>query len=709
MKGAVRLLRFACALFVVMGAGWLLVVHAAKPVSQGFPTDWTHRHVIFSRPASAEQAQRIALDTRYWQQWYRRQAPRTFAIPPDEERSASLRFHILTGKNQGLWSEDMGATATVGAANYPAKYSFQVTVASCSDYVVYNTGETGATNQASVIAYTNLYSGCSGGGSVPTVYWAYNTGGQVLTSPAISGDGSQVALVQTNGTVASLVLIKFAASGGTAGAPAAISTATNANYRSCTAPCMTTLPLENSSSVQINDTTSSVFPDYTHDVIYVGGASGWLLKFSGVFRETPAEVTTGGFPVQVNTATPTALTSPIYDFQSGNIFVSDSGGYLYEVSSTGGVTASAKLDHGAGIVAAPIVDSTAELVYAFSSNDASTNCGGGACAGVYTFKVAGFPGTPTESALGTASVAGGNPLYEADFDSTYQNSTDGTGNMYVCGGTGEDPILYRVALADQVVGTINAMATLTPAADAEPCSPVTDVYNPNAAIVDAPAGTSAPEEWAFFGVKLHGRPSNCSATTGCAISFVNMPWNASTAYSIGQEILVRRTANGNLYINVAIKSGTSGTLTPTWPAPLDTQTTDGSVTWLNQGVATATAVAGWANGHRYTAPTRILDSNGNVEIATVTGTSGGTEPTWPKTAGAITTGDGGVSWINAGVWPVASLASAGGVSGMIYDNLVSSSTETGASQIYFSTLGSQTCGTSGTGGCAIQASQSALQ
>jgi len=67
-----------------------------------------------------------------------------------------------------------------------------------------------------------------------------------------------------------------------------------------------------------------------------------------------------------------------------------------------------------------------------------------------------------------------------------------------------------------------------------------------------------------------------------------------------------------------------------------------------------------------------------------------------------------VTWVNAGVLPSAALESAGGTSGFILDNTVE--TLPGASQVYFSTLSNQTCTTSGgTGGCAVQASQSALK
>jgi hypothetical protein len=44
----------------------------------------------------------------------------------------------------------------------------------------------------------------------------------------------------------------------------------------------------------------------------------------------------------------------------------------------------------------------------------------------------------------------------------------------------------------------------------------------------------------------------------------------------------------------------------------------------------------------------------------------------------------------------------------VIDNTVTPGT-LDTSQVYFSTLSNQVCGTSGTGGCAIQASQSALQ
>jgi hypothetical protein len=73
-------------------------------------------------------------------------------------------------------------------------------------------------------------------------------------------------------------------------------------------------------------------------------------------------------------------------------------------------------------------------------------------------------------------------------------------------------------------------------------------------------------------------------------------------------------------------------------------------------------------------------------------------------------GTGFLKWLNLGANPTAPMATAGGASGIIMDNVLNSITLTGTSQVYFSTLGPQACPTSGgTGSCAIQASQTDLK
>src|SRR5271168_91418 len=107
--------------------------------------DWTYHHVIFSKPATAEQARGLEQDPRYWQQ-IRRQSPSAPETDTQSVLAPELQVHSHgSSNNAGLWQENLGTGATMGALNYPAKYSLTTTTASCtSDFVVYPTGLAGA-------------------------------------------------------------------------------------------------------------------------------------------------------------------------------------------------------------------------------------------------------------------------------------------------------------------------------------------------------------------------------------------------------------------------------------------------------------------------------------------------------------------------------------------------------------------------------------
>ncbi len=663
---------------------------------QGQPTDWSHRHVIFSQPSTDAQAAAVMHDPRYWQQWNR--AHFVKALNAGEVSLTSSSLFVSAGASHADWSQNLGSGANAGPGVFPAKYSFQVTTATCAsgtkpDYTVFSTGLLGTSGQASIVAFDNLYSGCTG--IVPTVYWAFNTAGQVLTSPTISGDGTQVAFVQTAGGIASLVLLKWA-SGGTVGSPVTLAGVSNGAYRACTAPCMTTITLRNSSNVATDDTTSSVFPDYTNDVIWVGGAVGWLQKFTGVFRGTPTRVTSGGFPVQVNPGNPAALSNPVHDSASSNVFVGDYGGFLYRVSSTGVVTASGKVDFGAGLVAGPIVDSTAGKVYVFSSSDGTTNCPGTTpCSAVYLFGTGFLAGNTGTKAVVGASVSfppNPSPLFEAGFDSKYLASANATGNIYVCGNTGGPPILYQIPINAGTMGTVVAGPVLSNATTG--CSPVTDISNPNA--------TGGTTEWIFASAQASGLGNSC-ASGGCVMNFENTPWLPSHGYTVGQQVL-----DTHFQVQTCRTAGTSRATTPAWSTTVGASTADNTVRWVNQGPQAA-AHGTWLASHAYALATSIIDSNGNIQVVTTAGTSkAGAHPAWATTINTLTA-DNTVRWRNTGLPATASLAAAGGTGGIIIDNIVGSGTLAGASQVYFSTQSNQVCGSTGTGGCAVQASQSALQ
>jgi hypothetical protein len=895
---AARFFRLGVGFVGLLALGCVLTVSAAKPSRGGIPlpTDWSHSHLVFSQPRSVEQAMRLQEDPRFGQQLYRRALP--LMLPPDQKEMGGigspqqphLRFPVRFRppvRSTGLWSQSLGASAGVGAVNFPAKFSFNSGVANCgSDYVVYSTGLTGTSSQASLIAYNNLYSGCEGinlgtasnfavlgastvtnagntvvtGGDIgvspgtaltnfppgiltppateqlatptasqaqadastafthynglagatligpsldaqtfmpglyqaaatltldagqtvtlsgsgtyvfqigsgfnvsgtvlltngatagnvlwvvgssatlsgtssvsgtilaltsisladgdsltgraialngavtlsdnaittvdtlPSVYWAYNTGGQILTSPVLSLDGTQLAFAQSVGGIGSLVLLKWAASTGeTVANPGAPTTVLPAGYSTCTLPCMTTIALAGG-AVPNDDRTSSVYYDYGSDTAWVGDSRNYLHRFSPVFAGTPTEVG-APWPVQLQPADNTALASPVYDSFTGTVFVGDAGGYFYEVSAAGGaVTKSSQLDHGAGIVSGPLVDSTAGLAYVFSSKDGSGN------AAVYRFAAGFGGGSPGAEVAVGVSAATPNSLYEGELDSAYENSTNSSGNLYVCGNTGGAPTLYQVHIgAGGVLGSAVAGPAL--ATGTTGCSPVTDFLNPNA--------TGGATEFIFASAQTDGVATPC-ASGGCIMNFKSTPWLASTAYTLGQEVV-----DSHFQVQMVMKPGTSGGSAPSWSVIVGGTTDDGAgLKWLNLGVATAATPAAWTANNLYDVGNFIEDSNQNIEVVTgTTGSdrSGTSAPTWKTSVGQATT-DNEVTWTNAGP-ATGALATAGGTSGVIIDNIV----ETGVSgsQIYFSTQGNQaTCGTATSVGCAVQASQSALQ
>jgi hypothetical protein len=710
---ASRNVRFCFGLLALVTSGLVLAGQAAKPVKvvRSVPTDWSHRHLIFSHPSATERGGRVAEDPRYWQQLdrgrLRMMMPAGLAERVASGSSAAGSAARPINRRRRLhrdWSVDLGSGGSVGGSTYPAKFAFHSNVASCSDFVAFSTGLQGAVNQASIVAFNKLYvGGCSG---APSVLWAYNTSRivpptptKILTSPALSRDGSQLAFVQTDGPAAQLVLLKWAASTiESVTLPGIPTLVPLAGYRLCVAPCMTTIDLG------ADDRTSSVFVNYSADTAWVGDSGGLLHQFSGVFLGTPAEVG-GAFPVHVSTG---ALGSPVFDNGSQQVFAAGvADGVLYRVDPVAGTkTASGQLDFSGSLVAGPIVDSSLGTVYVSASSDGTTNCAVGTapCSAVYQLLTA-FSGGTTGSEVAVGTGGATNPMYDGFFDSAYLKSVDGTGNFYVCGNTGAQPTVYQVPINADVFGTPTTVSVLTRTQN-QPCSPLIDVNNPNT--------IGGASERVFVSTAGNAWPNACTGG-GCVISFVVTQWQPSTAYTVGQEILVSSPDNPNvLFTYVVTDAGTSGPTTPHWLAIPDRTVFDpdfSGVFWLNQGRIDDTPYQDWLASHPYNVVgQRIIDTNGNAQLVHTAGTSGSpTHPVWGTVPGTITAdGTDTLTWRCAGPVPTNALAASGGTSGIIIDNVVGSGTLAGASQIYFSTLDDQACD-DGTGSCAVQASQPGLQ
>ena len=528
--------------------------HTQDAAQSGVADDWSHHHAVFSTPSKEIDALRgghyydwynVVNNPRYLSQQQKRKSPivRPTLVPP---------LHRLPIENGGRgdgvadpfsrrppikprapsihkdWSMSDGASS-IAANAFPAKYSFSTTTASCNDYIVYPTGS--APSSATMIAYSNIYTGTCAG-TVPTIAWAYNTGGTSTLSPVLSPDGTQVAYIQTSSNIASLVILKpLLSSGGTVASPAAATLQSNANYRACTAPCYTTITL----SGNPNDTNSSPFyVYYSTDTMYVGDDSGKVHKFTGVFSGTPAEASTGGWPVTASTATSTILTSPVYDSGASQLlFVGDGSGYLHSITTTGATTQTVLTSNRmvcgtAGMVDPPIIDSTTENVYVFVGDGCDVTPGnsyvnrfaaGTSINGTYGQNYASFGNASTNT---TATIA-----RTGSFDNTYYAGTGTTGNLYAC----VNGVLFQIPMSglsgttNQTAGKYNTMVSTV--SGASTCSPVTEFYN----------GT---QDWLFMSVIANGNKTGC---TGACLYNFNVQGAGTT---------------GNVTDGIAAAGGTSG-------------------------------------------------------------------------------------------------------------------------------------------------------
>jgi len=487
---------------------------------KGVPTDWGHRHVIFSNPGTEAEAikagthdrwLKIVNDPRYVIQQLQRQQPgqgpaaaQVAGLSPAAPPAAGGDTPDKKRKHRD-WSMDLGPGSML-ANTFPAKWSFGTTTANCaSDFVVFPTGSNGSPTQATIVAYNNLYAGC--GGTVPSVYWQYNANsiGSDL-SPVLSADGTQVAFMSHNlgggsivpdtGGSDALVILKWAANSSLV----SLSPVSAASYRNCTAPCMTTLATEGL------DGNSSPFYDYVNDAIYVGNSSGALYKLTGVFNGTPAAASSP-WPV---TVAGSGLSSPVLDAVSGLVMVGSLNGHFYSVNSSTGAVAgtSSQLDALNGIYDAPLVDSSAAMVYAFAGYDGNSGCSDGlghtGCSGVFQFPVGFSSGAGTETQVGLGYL----PLFSGAFDNAYytSNSSSPTGNLYVCGqtDTNAQQTLNQIPIAANVMGAQTAGSYLV--GNGADCSPVTEFYN-----------TSVSTDYLFL--SSEAAYQGCTQNAGCLFGF----------------------------------------------------------------------------------------------------------------------------------------------------------------------------------------------
>jgi len=475
-------------------------------------TDWSTRHVVFAKPRTEADAARLEHNTRYKMQVYRRNASafRKLADALVDNSNLLDRFTNRTldpnprptkaDPVQRDWSvflngnvTDQTPTPTVGASQFPAKYTFNINAApDCvNDFVVYNT------NTLMLVAFNNLYTNPQGTGfcpgTGPKVYWAFDVapyGGVTSTSPVLSLDGKQVAFVESAATGSVLHILKWRAGTGTIAAPASPSQSTGApsDWAACPGSygCLWSIPFTQdyighrgtnpdvatnsvgakgrprpnnyTTRATATDSNSAPYYDYDTDILFVGTDSANIHEFTNVFqRFSNAQPTenTATWPVYMNSTANPALTGPIEDSYSGRIFVADADGFLRYVETSnanapndncyvGGLAgpypclSNNNFQSGNAIPDPPIVDSSLGTVMIFQGIDPfsqsayAAQAPSNSCAcGESEFN----PGPFNFADFGPVN-GDGIPLHSGDFDNSYYES-DGTpggvtGFMYVC-------------------------------------------------------------------------------------------------------------------------------------------------------------------------------------------------------------------------------------------------------------------------------------
>lgn len=474
--------------------------------------------MIFSQPESPERRAEVQADIRYQQQIYR-----NLVRQPDQHRESVIRRpRPLIGRTD--WSESLATSAFnfTTAVTYPAKYSFNAlnTTPDCAnDYIVF-TLPTGAAAQANIVAFNNLYVDNSGTGAcpgtAPGVLFAYNASrgaGSLNPSPSLSRDGTGIAFIEGSAP-AQFHVLKWKAGNvpATFGAPWNRSILPDCASNGAVAPCEYSVVYSTSAA-----TISSPYVDYGTDTAYVTDDAGLVAAISPVFGGGAPKVT---FSLTVPGTT--TMTPPVYDSNSGNVFVADAKGFLYYIRTNAGSSGSCAsgnppclgattltASNGTPISDAPLVDSSNNLVFVFTNS-----VPGGSNSGVVQTDT-----TLSAQNVAFAGPAGANPVHAGAFNNAYY-SNPVNGLLYVCGTNANNiPQLYAISFAATGMNTgakvtrllrMNsgpaAFGPLALAFGSTACSPLAEVFN-----------QSAGKDYMLLGVN-----TNCygsSSFTGCAQEF----------------------------------------------------------------------------------------------------------------------------------------------------------------------------------------------
>jgi hypothetical protein len=460
-------------------------IPAPSVAPRGIPEDWSNRHVIYTRNGSFEDMVKVRDDPRFIN---------SVRLQKMREHRSQAKLTGTTGTPRSKhskvdWAVSLGHFAGMAIGETPAKYTFDpdapptcthltAVPPTIGDFVVFTINVPDATHvvagtQGNLVGITNLYSGSDPTGicgTHPTFLFSYAIGstGSGL-SPVLSLDGSQVAWIE-NANPAILHVTTWVAGQGT---NATVKSVAVGNGSSDIALDYTSAAATGC-AVPSTNTNSDLYVDYANDVGYIGADNGILYHIKGVFSGTP----TVDFCVSALGA---ALGSPVYDSESGQVFVSDPQNlYAYTVG-TSSFTTPLSYPYGNAssiLTSGPMLDGFDGYVYMFSADDSEA---------IPKTSMTQLPiglGSAAVVPLGLASTSTYPILYLGTFDNNYlNNGPTGSSTIYTCGA---DPTnlsaqdLYAIGFSGgptspSVVMSANPNINVTH--DNGICSPITEFYD----------------------------------------------------------------------------------------------------------------------------------------------------------------------------------------------------------------------------------------
>src|SRR5208337_1058756 len=207
---------------------------------------------------------------------------------------------------------------------------------------------------------------------------------------------------------------------------------------------------------------------------------------------------------------------------------------------------------------APLVDSSAGMLYAFVTTIAGNNS-------VYELST-NFTTNAGASVKSVGTGGAGYYLYSGTFDNVYYSSATPTGNLYVVGNTGvhTGANLYQIPITNSVMGTstavVNGLSANAGGAYPWP-SPLNEFCdNGLSACTSNGTATTAGTDYIFFSVN-QGNKTGCNtgAGNGCVLSY-NVTTTTVTQSNSGLNVTTPGGngcwATGGIVVDNSVPSGT---------------------------------------------------------------------------------------------------------------------------------------------------------